>query len=871
MPASPFLLRVLLLLCATLLVSCEKSPCGDTAGKIKDEAMCVGVTAEDLSGAKDDFYADMDYGISKDPATLQARLAPYFPGITENEAVERFAHGRNNWVVWTAGNDRLWDELSRKSFGNLDLLKVISNHPNLAAKRSNRWGYLGVVNEPCFEDKQGPRADRFGLWLDSLAEGCSPDPFENENKYPGVKIGARGDNIPVGSYYGYATGIVGLRLFPNPAFNKKAEQNWDPVRYYTDPEYYNSKDLIKPYRVGMSCGFCHVGPNPSHPPKDFNAPEWADLNSNPGAQYFWFDRIFIWNPDETNYVNQFFHTSKPGALDTSLVSTDYINNPRTMNAVYELGARLELGTKWGQEVLKGGELNNKQLNDYLPEGHPLDAFFTPPDIAFTPRVLKDGADSVGALGALNRVYVNIGLFSEEWLEHFNAIVGGKPISPFEIAVAEKNSSYWVANENQTPDVALFFLGSATPDYLAEAPGGESYLTKDQALLDKGRDVFATTCARCHSSKLPSKVFTDFFPTKGKYTDAAKYPPKGCVGSGYLECWDDYWQYSKTDEFKQAMLVEARKPDFLKNNFLSNELRVPVTLLETNACSPLARNALANDIWDNFSSSSYKALPSVGEVQVQNPITGEVYQWKMPAGGRGYTRPASLVSLWSTAPFLLNNNLGPFKYKGTVEARMSSFDTSIEELLWPEKRVGSGGYPYNSAPYDGQYPHEYPYPFVTVTKSGKFHQGYIQTVTEDSYLTLAPGFLPEVVQKFSGELEKLFPKIVQPDGSIRLGPIPAGTPTNLLYNTDLSKLDWNAVQLFIKIIKDLKKLPEDASGEEAKKVFANLVKPLLNGSTCPDFVLNKGHYFGTDYLPETEGETPLTDEEKRALIEYLKLM
>ena len=48
-------------------------------------------------------------------------------------------------------------------------------------------------------------------------------------------------------------------------------------------------------------------------------------------------------------------------------------------------------------------------------------------------MLKDGSDSVGALGALNRVYLNIGLFSEEWLLHFNPVVGGKPITPIEIA------------------------------------------------------------------------------------------------------------------------------------------------------------------------------------------------------------------------------------------------------------------------------------------------------------------------------------------------------------------------------------------------------------------------------------------------------
>ena len=61
-------------------------------------------------------------------------------------------------------------------------------------------------------------------------------------------------------------------------------------------------------------------------------------------------------------------------------------------------------------------------------------------------MLKDGSDSVGALGALNRVFLNIGLFSEEWLLHFNPLVGGKPITPIQIADARNNSSYWEATK-----------------------------------------------------------------------------------------------------------------------------------------------------------------------------------------------------------------------------------------------------------------------------------------------------------------------------------------------------------------------------------------------------------------------------------------
>ena len=45
--------------------------------------------------------------------------------------------------------------------------------------------------------------------------------------------------------------------------------------------------------------------------------------------------------------------------------------------------------------------------------------------------------------------------------------------------------------------------------------------------------------------------------------------------------------------------------------------------------------------------------------------------------------------------------------------------------------------------------------------------------------------------------------------------------------------------------------------------------LLNVSKCADFVVNKGHYFGTGYLPASEGEPGLSDDDKKALIAFLK--
>ena len=80
-------------------------------------------------------------------------------------------------------------------------------------------------------------------------------------------------------------------------------------------------------------------------------------------------------------------------------------------------------------------------------------------------------------------------------------------------------------------------------------------------------------------------------------------------------------------------------DFLDDNYLSNELRVPETLLETNACASLATNAIRGDIWDNFSSQSYKNLPSVGSITVYHPFTGEPRQYEMPAAGAAtFVRP-----------------------------------------------------------------------------------------------------------------------------------------------------------------------------------------------------------------------------------------
>jgi hypothetical protein len=151
----------------------KEIPCDKRGtGKVLDEAKCVGRTVESMPGADEDYYRDMDNGATKDPVAIAKTLTPFVPGITPEAAAKAAAIGRNNWIVWTAGNDYLWNKLSYESKGNLDFLKTLSNHPSLNFSRSNRWNYLGLVNEPCFEKPTSSREDRYGLWLDVRSKDC---------------------------------------------------------------------------------------------------------------------------------------------------------------------------------------------------------------------------------------------------------------------------------------------------------------------------------------------------------------------------------------------------------------------------------------------------------------------------------------------------------------------------------------------------------------------------------------------------------------------------------------------------------------------------------------------------------------------------
>ena len=156
-----------------------------TSGNVLDEALVVERDASTFPAADEDYFRDMDRNQSA------AGIAPV--PLTADEI-----KGRNTWIVWTGGNDRMWDHLSVTSFGALDLLKPLSTYegaqrtlsdgrqvPALYTGRDRRWQDLGLVNEPCFQKSTASDIKyRWGLRVDRRKEECPPDPFENERKYP---------------------------------------------------------------------------------------------------------------------------------------------------------------------------------------------------------------------------------------------------------------------------------------------------------------------------------------------------------------------------------------------------------------------------------------------------------------------------------------------------------------------------------------------------------------------------------------------------------------------------------------------------------------------------------------------------------------
>jgi hypothetical protein len=266
-----------------------------------------------------------------------------------------------------------------------------------------------------------------------------------------------------------------------------------------------------------------------------------------------------------------------------------------------------------------------------------------------------------------------------------------------------------------------------------------------------------------------------------------------------------------------------KPDFRDNNFFSNDARYPVTYIGTNAARTCGTNAMRGHIWDSFSSETYKGLPSVGSIDVWNPYTDQTEKFAIPGGGPGYYRVPSLVSVWTSAPLLHNNMLGMYNGDPSVKGRVEAFDDAITKMLWPARRLGKDS---------------------------------IWRTSRECSLQLQLAVVPEPIRA-------LLRPHADPDGYFRVGPIPEGTPINLLANVGPEMGARELVDLCLKLKKALVEIKANRlDSAAARELLRRDVAPaLFSASNCPDLIEDRGHEFGSD----------LPDADKMALIEFLKTL
>jgi hypothetical protein len=786
--------------------------------------------------------------------------------------------GRDTWIFWTWGNQRLLRDGARlagrgPSPTSLDFFRMLDSR-----NRDSRFERLGLINEPNFVRANSP--DRYGLWLDEW----KGDPYyPNTEAYP-LKTNPQTGQPISKVHYGLAktvdgrgTGIVGLRLFDNPEFKP---EKWNRKEYFKNPGR-----VEPPYLVGFSCAFCHMAFDPTNPPADPANPRWENLAANIGNQFFregeqlfGSGRIAFGDrnpgPDyeldpydtqglgPTDFLYHYAATQQPGTSETSRISYDFINNPNTINPFFRLRHR-------------------PTFTETAPNGQQRAVM----------HILKDGADSVGLEWALMRVPINIGCEGTYWTSRLFNPGTGRRQRPFRITEVlsglsneEKNSlteKHGLRFDEVTAERAAELKAAFGPDFgkdwqealrrvpaltsylvsyeafnLQNAPGGTAEMTPDATVLARGRKVFARHCADCHSSQ---------------------QPPADMAAAD-----------------REAFYIDALSGDQLQKNFLSDDRRYPVTQIGTNMARAIASNAVDGDVWAEFSSKEYKALDAVGRVRLSlRPFTDAdavTIDFEPLGGGRGYYRTPSLISMWATAPYFHNNSLGKYNPRVDVASRLEAFEDGCTKLLWPEKREMC--IKRTSAASSLVTDLEAKLPRVAASKLARLIASRLEVnlpktaaqqigdglepVLEESLrawllalreqkaaslqdavsqvvsqqveqLTLALELSPtlrELVLKETKEIVREQIQVMEKGMSLDVLTVPKGTPVNLYANLSASSLPY---ALLINLT---------YANDKAK-----LAKALLEISECPDLVEDKGHLFGCD----------AADDDKRALIEFLKTL
>jgi hypothetical protein len=640
-----------------------------------------------------------------DSASAQSKLNPGYAAQDKDYSPSARA-GREIWFFATAFNDRFYTYSFPQRLGAaIDWFKILA-----AKNKRDLFQGWGITPDPECCVPGDPNCPARSLEETYGFQYCKGDDellkFVGRQGYRDpacdfedapFNVGTRHGEVdqrqsPCDLLFGTSTGALGLRKFPNPRFDAEKWRKlngslatWDAYgAFLSEREKVGDSrtnrlfdgSIEPPFRIGMSCGACHISYDPVNPPADADKPEWKNIDGLVGNQFSRISQILASGMSQHLIEWQLIARTRPGTVDTSALPMDTVANAGTMNAIVNFKSR----PVFPNTVLKWRKTSQ------CPGG-PAEVCWCEPEkpgkcwqrSEETERVhsiLKGGEDAIGAPEAIQRVYFNIGSCAEQcWLNHLPDLRAIDPAqrnygqTPFDIGQCRRDCASFRAIEDRLDNLVDFFF-SARPADLAKARGVtqpqlETQLNQEFGAnaVTTGRQVFARTCAGCHSSQENVTANTDFHAT-----DPAD---------------------------------RTRRLDFL-----SNEKPIFASRVGTNSARAMHSNHMTSRVWDQYASREIKE-------RAADPAVLEV----MKGGGRGYYRPPTLLSVWAYAPFMANNAMGPevcgkpsdsgidfysspyadendrlvanppacVKFDPSVNGRYELFKQSMDQLLNPAKR------------------------------------------------------------------------------------------------------------------------------------------------------------------------------------------
>lgn len=323
-------------------------------------------------------------------------------------------NGRNVWFTKTFGGGYFLNAVLPAAKGlklGFDVL--------FATPRKDRFAQFGVINDPdCHEPRPGDTVDPMH------PHDVCPDPE--------------------------ASGIVGIRV----------EHDYNLAT--------GAKDPSAPRYYGVACAACHAGFDPVLVPLDPAEPQWWNIHPTIGNLRMQYGKIFgahvdpsVAPPGSATWVKlvatkAIFDSWNPGAVDTTTLFDDGVNNPGVVTAFFDVPDR---------------------------------PYFTNSQGTFH-RSGQGGEDDVGGQTAAARVYSNIGMCFRECSA--KAVLTSTPV---DTAACKASCTQWPSDDDLNDIVS--FLNTV------KHPRNPFALPDEVPIVEQGKAVFESTCASCHSGKVHS--------------------------------------------------------------------------------------------------------------------------------------------------------------------------------------------------------------------------------------------------------------------------------------------------------------------------------------------------------------------------------